>query len=320
MAKGNLFQGMGRGKVGDVVFSRLNGQQISRVRNRNPKNPKSAKQMYQRAIMATIMQAYSAGKEIFDHAFQGRAVGAENQRVFMSENAKLLRSQIVDALSAADITATTVRAVAPSAIAPVPNGYLISKGSYDQTFLTVNTDGTLVAAAKGTATSYAEYYAANGLRVGDIYTIVLFVAGNSLAYVTENAQGNTDILRSVKNTQFLYARLQVNEIPTTALGTEVVLSDIFSVTGGSLTIPATAIDTDTLDLADVIPASLGTVATSSFGVIRSRVDEDLRSTSYMVSPTVTDAYGLAANVINEIWRKGAQSLGDSDLILEGGDI
>ena len=74
MAKGNLFQGMGRGKVGDVVFSRLNGEQISRVRNRHPKNPRSNSQLFQRAIMATVMQAYSAGKAIFDHSFEGYAV------------------------------------------------------------------------------------------------------------------------------------------------------------------------------------------------------------------------------------------------------
>ena len=43
------------------VFSRLNGQQVSRVRNRNPKNPRTNAQLYQRAIMATVMQAYSAG-------------------------------------------------------------------------------------------------------------------------------------------------------------------------------------------------------------------------------------------------------------------
>ena len=91
MAKGNLFQGMGRGKVGDVVFSRLNGQQIARVRNRNPKNPRTNAQLYQRAIMATVMQAYSAGIAIFDHSFQGKEVGAQNQRRFMALNAKLLR-------------------------------------------------------------------------------------------------------------------------------------------------------------------------------------------------------------------------------------
>ena len=28
MSKGNLFLGFGRGKVGDVVFSRLNGEQV----------------------------------------------------------------------------------------------------------------------------------------------------------------------------------------------------------------------------------------------------------------------------------------------------
>ena len=72
MAKGNMLQGMARGKVGDVVFSRLNGQQISRVRNRQPYNPRTNKQLIQRAIMATVMLGYSAGKEIFNHSFQGK--------------------------------------------------------------------------------------------------------------------------------------------------------------------------------------------------------------------------------------------------------
>ena len=320
MAKGNLFQGMARGKVGDVVFSRNNGEQISRVRNRNPKNPRSAKQMYQRAIMATVMQAYSAGKDILNHSFQGREVGSQNQRDFLSENAKLLRGQIADALNAADITDTTVRAVAPAAIAPVPNGYLVSKGSYEQNFFTVAADGKLSVPAKGTATSYAQYYNQHALRVGDIYTIVLYVAGNTLAYVTEDEQGNTDILRSVKNSLFYYIRMQVKEIPTTAMGADVVLSDIIEVTGGTLGVPSTELAARTIDLANVIPASAGTVETSAFGIIRSRLDEDLRSTTYLTSPKITDAYGLAANVINEIWRKGTQPLGASDLILEGGDI
>ena len=87
MAKGNMLQGMARGKVGDVVFSRLGGEQIARVRNRHPKNPRTNAQLYQRAIMATVMQAYSAGKVIFDHAFQGREIGAGIQRRFMALNA-----------------------------------------------------------------------------------------------------------------------------------------------------------------------------------------------------------------------------------------
>ena len=75
MSKGNLFQGMARGSVGDVTFTRVNGQQVARVRNRKPKNPRTNKQLYQRAIMATVMRAYSAGRAIFDHSFEGVKFG-----------------------------------------------------------------------------------------------------------------------------------------------------------------------------------------------------------------------------------------------------
>ena len=60
---------MGRGKLGDIVLTRIDGQQIARPRNRQPKNPRTNKQLYQRAVMATVMQAYSAGIKIFDHSF-----------------------------------------------------------------------------------------------------------------------------------------------------------------------------------------------------------------------------------------------------------
>ena len=49
MAKGNLFLGMGRGSVGDVTFYRADGQQLSRARNRKPRNPKTNAQLIQRA-------------------------------------------------------------------------------------------------------------------------------------------------------------------------------------------------------------------------------------------------------------------------------
>jgi hypothetical protein len=52
MAKDNLFLGTARGSVGDIVFSRLDGQQVARVRNRAPRNPQSPAQMVQRIIMS----------------------------------------------------------------------------------------------------------------------------------------------------------------------------------------------------------------------------------------------------------------------------
>ena len=94
MAKGNLFLGYGRGKVGDVVFSRQNGEQVTRARNRAPRNPQSALQMLQRVVMKTSATAYSMLRPLCDHSFQGRAEGTENQSRFAEINVALMRNQL----------------------------------------------------------------------------------------------------------------------------------------------------------------------------------------------------------------------------------
>ena len=102
MAKGNLLLGYGRGKVGDVVFSRQNGEQVVRARNRAPRNPQSALQMLQRVIMKTSSLAYSLMKPIADHAFQGRAKGTACQSRFAELNVALMRNQMRDAINSGD--------------------------------------------------------------------------------------------------------------------------------------------------------------------------------------------------------------------------
>lgn len=95
MAKGNLFLGQARGSIGDVVFWRGNGEQLSRTRNRRPSNPRTDSQLATRIILKTCSTAYS--KLMFDYAnqtFQGAKIGAENQRKFMSANTKILRDYI----------------------------------------------------------------------------------------------------------------------------------------------------------------------------------------------------------------------------------
>lgn len=71
MSKGNPFLGMARGKVGDVVMYRLNGEQVMRTRNRHPRNPNTNAQIIQRAVMADVQRVYSLGYQLFNHAFQG---------------------------------------------------------------------------------------------------------------------------------------------------------------------------------------------------------------------------------------------------------
>lgn len=105
MATGNLFQGLGKGSIGDVVFYRNNGKQVSRVRNRQVKNPKTSAQMAQRTIMQNVSQAYSAMKEIVDHSRQGISYGAKTMAAFMKDNLNVARAA---AASNGDIAASWV--------------------------------------------------------------------------------------------------------------------------------------------------------------------------------------------------------------------
>lgn len=102
MAKGNLFLGFGRGKVGDVVFSRQNGEQVTRARNRSPRNPRTPLMMLQRVCMKTVSLAFSLMKDICDHSFQGYNGTTENQSRFAERNVALLRQRLADYINSGD--------------------------------------------------------------------------------------------------------------------------------------------------------------------------------------------------------------------------
>lgn len=91
MAKGNMLLGHARGKVGSVVFSRLNGKQITRALAESVKNPRTDGQNVQRAIFATVNGFASAVRDIVDHSFQSYKEGATSVNRFVSINVKKLR-------------------------------------------------------------------------------------------------------------------------------------------------------------------------------------------------------------------------------------
>lgn len=318
MGKGNMLQGMTRGKVGDVVFSRLNGEQISRVRNRHPQNPKTESQMIQRAIMATVMMMYSAGKTIFDHSFQGKKVGSECQREFMSRNAKKLRQAIAkDFNSNVDDKTALGRVVAPGAMTPVPFSYQISNGTYVQNLFGVDIasgndypEAELAAAQSGeTVAAYAQRV---GLIPGDIYTIVAVASSSTeAAYETAHIK-----LASTPVAAFGFVRLTVlDDLSSTAELT--TLSQIFKI---EVSTSASSVD-DSTPVGDSITPQMVLGLTSlnegALGVIRSRDNVDLRSESYMV---FASTYGIIAPYINQVWQAGTSKLGQSKLILEGGNF
>lgn len=329
MAKGNLFQGMGRGKVGDVVFSRLNGEQISRVRNRHPKNPRTNSQLFQRAIMATVMQAYSAGKAIFDHSFEGYAVGAQNQRRFLSLNAKMLRQLVATDINTPIATnSQKARVVAPGVSAPTADPFIISRGSYQQNlFILDEGEGSYSLPSPRSAETVAAYANRVGLIAGDIYTFVMFAIKKDIAY-----QSNLydDALASQNYCSFGWVRMIVKENLSSVNTAVNNYSDLFDVqsSGGDFNVTSTTLASIPIDgSVDMYGLIVNNAAdytkTGAIGLIRSRLDQDLRSDTTMFvryGDSAEDMFGIASDYILDEWKNATTSVGDSDLILEGGDV
>lgn len=322
MAKGNLMQGMAHGAVGDVVFSRVNGQQVARVRNRNPYNPRTNAQLYQRAIMATVMQAYSAGSSIFDHSIQGRKTGSECMGVFMSENVKKLRAQIAYEINNNVLPDDQKgHCVWPGSTWPVPNEYLISRGTYDQKAFTPVVYSGLIRFMLPTPLEnerICDYAKRAGLIPDDYYTFVIFIVGEDEQFEAPSAQG--DSLGIGFDTRFGFARMhvrsniaQITDVVDTFIGVfEIDETDFVSPT-----FPFQEIRSGiSLESLDYQQNGVGAI-----GCIRSRKDQDLRSTSYMYCPSANEyglnSFGLVSSYVLESWQTGAQSLGNSELILEG---
>lgn len=85
--KGNLFLGMARGSVGDVTFSRVKGQQTARARNRQPNNPRTVKQMANRAKIATMVRFFSRSRQnLFSYAFESKKGNQSDYNAFVQNN------------------------------------------------------------------------------------------------------------------------------------------------------------------------------------------------------------------------------------------
>ena len=319
MAKDNLFLGQARGKIGDIVLYRMDGRQMARTRNRNPRNPRSEKQQFQRAIMATIAQAYSVGKAIFDHSFQGKSVGAWNQRRFSRVNADKLRAAIANDITNGVALASQIgRVVAPNATYPVAFPYIISEGSYSQNLF--SEDGKWPAPASGVATlgAYADQL---GLLAGDYYTIVAFIVDYQGAAVY-TVDGAVPGFGQQFPCKFGFIRMKVKDSiigSTEAISATPGLRSLFDIDAAENLDYSLAGITPTSGITLEDLQADGTDYAGGFGIIRSRKDQDLRSNSEIVIQTDSEKpYGLASQYVLDAWMAGTQQLGNSELILEGG--
>ena len=54
--------GMARGKLGEFVYARVKGQQVSRAYNKEPYNPQTSAQLYQRSLFTDAVKFYTRGR------------------------------------------------------------------------------------------------------------------------------------------------------------------------------------------------------------------------------------------------------------------
>lgn len=198
MAKDNLFLGFARGKIGDVVFSRVGGKQVSRARNRSPKNPQTVAQMIQRVAISTVGKMYSLTQELTDHSFEGFDGSALNQQRFMQANVAALRDKMAtviqyptwETLYETEIDASFSF---PGEYLPRVNPYIISEGSLPTLRLLGSMqDGyepairTLASSIPAAGLTYQDICTALGVNRGDQITFIAFTTGNALSYRIES--------------------------------------------------------------------------------------------------------------------------------------
>lgn len=186
MAKDNLFLGMARGSVGDVTFSRLNGVQVSRARNRAPKNPQSALQLVQRVCLKTVAQAYSLMQELCDHSFQGLMEGTPNQSRFMKVNLADLRQRLAAEINSGDAviisSSEKTNFAAKDTSLPVINDYIVSEGTLSPLPLSTNGTGDIDLNFNQSfdhLPTYADVIAGLGVQRGDQLTIVMLTTDDT---------------------------------------------------------------------------------------------------------------------------------------------
>lgn len=227
-----MLLGMARKKIGDVVFYRANGEQISRARNRAPKNPRSEKQSVQRMVLATASKTLAALAGLYDHSFEGVQVGIKSRQhaqrllmegyrgyaaAFFNGSGGLTETRYVFAIKGAPIAAI-YESMPLSRGRLSMNTYSILDNNQDPSA----TSGriSLASALGASITTQAEYaaeLAKLGLEPGDQLTVVgYFQNYNNIVASYESPYGIADNEADM----YRYARITfASELPEGFSGT-----------------------------------------------------------------------------------------------------
>lgn len=333
MAKVGFWQNGMRGKFAGASYKRgRHGTTQVAVINLDPKNPRSNKQLLQRAIMATVTKAYGQGKEIFDHSFQGVAAGADCQALFASINLRKLRSAIAqDINSGTEIELCKGLAVPPKARGTVAFPFQISDGTYPP--VATLREGYIMHLPLGSSTVVANYMEENFARK-DLLTFVFFDQRSA-----SSATGETEFVLDAGSTtleyqdfyEFVSAKFIFFQVrPKAAAYADAeqmvgkTMDELFELVGSNDQGKKWAVLKDVaLTSAEdgynvnITGITLANDGLTAMGVIRSHVDEDLRSKCVMRLYGGGDV-AYRSPLIIPAWKQGTSFIdAQSDLILEG---
>lgn len=187
MAKNNMLLGYARGKVGDLVFQRRKGEQITKARNRNPNNPRTWAQQMQRVRMYAPVAFYKKAVENFYRfAFENKKPNETDYNAFIREN--------LNAFQGPYFTRSQVQQKYP-ALAP----YIVSSGNLQgltdiqlgvtTTVISVETMGVSIEITDETTVRELSQAFINqaGMQNGDMVTALMI---NVSGLTTTNGQVN----------------------------------------------------------------------------------------------------------------------------------
>lgn len=306
MAKGNLFNGMARGSIGDVVLTRRGGQQQSRVRVRQVKQRKSLALRVEQAALATSSQAFKAMKKIVSKSWEGIKAGTASQSEFSSRTISMIR---------AGLESGETRVVPYKASAPVANLYPLSNGSLPTMFSMYGE--LLMPPINGE--SLKEWCKRVDLKRSDVFAICMINAAPTYVDEAVLASFGDSPLAKHMNTRFGYYQFKISAsaINSDQLCEDTTYVDIWDVSHPDVRILMQGwglpFDFNAINL-----AYNGSMRVLCAGVVRMRSTNRLRGRAQMVKVGSEEFSGIGYDFIEAAWNSAGTNLdAGSDNVLDG---
>ena len=214
MAKVGFWLRGARGKMGGAVLMKSENGTIARE-NVTPKNPRTSKQMYQRAIFATVASAAKAMKQLINHSFYGIAEGNKSIQEFRKLNLAKLRNKVAEDLAENREIDENIALLAPKNYKfIVPNEYQISNGTLSSLKVSFVTKTVWFSAVRYSANVSIKQFLNDlfGINPGEQLTVAYITAEDNNPIYVVPGHDMTEEGMSCGETSFISRRLVFKEL------------------------------------------------------------------------------------------------------------